>query len=178
MEWVSGDNTTGANYTYSTTLTAGDYTFYIYAYDGTGYNSSGPHSDPTVVSQSYAIGVSQSDAPSLWFNITAVGHHTQEDVNATGQSAGTPALAIENQGNVPINLTINISIALSSGLTLKWDGDNDPSGATEVTTSPVQFQENLAVSSTKNVWLWMDFLNVSPETGERALNITSSSGSW
>ena len=178
MSWVSGSNVTGANYTYTTLLTSGSYSFYIYAYDSNNYNYSGSHNGPEVSSQSYVISVSQSDLPSLWFNITSEGHHTQSDVNATGQTSETPALAIENQGNVPINLTIDIASSLSSGLTLKWDDDNNPTGATEVTTDPVQIQENLAILATKNIWLWMDFLKVGPETGEETLHITSDSGTW
>jgi hypothetical protein len=39
MIWVSGSNSSGALYSYSTTLTSGSYTYRIYGYDGTNYNN-------------------------------------------------------------------------------------------------------------------------------------------
>jgi hypothetical protein len=178
MTWFSGSNTTGAIYIKTTTLTAGSYTYSFYAYDGTDYASNTSNIGPTVNSQSYAISVSQSDTPNLWFNITALGHYNEDNVAASGQSSGTPALAIENQGNVPINLTLKINASLTVGLTLKWDDDNNPSGATTITTGEVSIEVNLAVGTTKQIWLWMDFVNVSPGTGTRTITITSSSGNW
>jgi len=56
MSWVSGNNGTGALYTYSRQLTTSahwNYTFW--AYDGTVYNSSGPQSGPTVAANSAPV---------------------------------------------------------------------------------------------------------------------------
>lgn len=178
MSWISGSNTTGAVYSYNTVLSAGTYNYTFYASDGVDADSSAHQDEPVVSSQSYSIGVTQSDSPDLWFNLTASGHHTEYNVSASGQDSGTPAIAIENQGNVPINLTIKINTSVSVGMTLKWDDDNNPAGATAVTTGEVQIEINLGVSASENIWLWMDFVDMSPETGVRQVTITSSSGSW
>ena len=178
MTWVSGSNTTGAKYTYSTKLIAGSYSYQFWAYDGKDHNHTTSYSNPTVSSQSYSISVTQSDSM-LWFNMTSLGTYgTQANVAASGQSSGTPALAILNQGNVPINLTIRINVSVGAGLSLKWDVDNDPAGATVITTSDNSIQVNLAVGTTKNIWMWMDFTNAGPGSGTRTVTITSNSGSW
>lgn len=176
MTWISGSNTTGAKYEYTTTLTTGSYAYQFWAYDGTGYNSTSSYNNPTVNAQSYAIGVTACNTK-MYFNMSSFGTGgSQSNVAADGQTSVIPALEIENQGNVPINLTINISALPDACLTLKWDADNNPVGATTVTTSYVLIQINLSVSSSKSIWLWMDFVSCPPGTGERTLTITSSSG--
>jgi hypothetical protein len=176
MTWVSGSNISGANYTYSTKLTAGSYSYQFWAYDGISYNHTSSYNNPTVNAQSYSISVTQSDSI-LWFNMTSLGTFgTQANVPASGQSSGNPALAILNQGNVPINLTIKINVSVGSGLSLKWKGDNSSTGATVITTSENIIQVDLAVGTEKDIWLWMDFTNAAPGSGTRAITITSSEG--
>jgi len=189
MNWISGDNTTGAQYSYNTTLTTGgDYNYTFYAYDGILYNSSGPYSNPTVVAQLMSISITQSSAPdaNIWFNISKglIPYYSNEtNINASGQTSETPALAIQNTGNIPVNLTLYVNLSPLEGRTIKWDTDNNPTGATTVTESEVQIAEKLMMSDTKNIWLWMDFNSVTPDppTGEtkgRTITITSSSGYW
>jgi hypothetical protein len=176
MNWVSGSNTTGASYTYSMELTAGSYTYVFIAFDGVYYSNTGLVEKPTVSAQSYSIGVTQSDSV-LWFNMSSWGTYgTQLNCNASGQTPAVPALAILNQGNVPINLTIKINVSVDAGLSLKWDDDNAPGGATVITTSENTIHVNLAVGQTKSIWLWMDFTNAGPGSGIRTITITSSQG--
>jgi hypothetical protein len=171
MTWISGSNTTGAVYSYSTTLTAGSYSYIFYAYDGLSHIGTTTVNNPTVSSQSISITIYQGTTP-VWFNITSPGHYTQANVSGSG-TGGSGTLQIENAGNVPINLTIQSNTSLQTGCTMKWDTDSNPVGAHPITTSPVSFAVAVAASSTKNLWLWMDFYQVSPATGTRHLEIIS-----
>lgn len=179
MTWISGSNTTGALYQYTTTLTTSTgYSSRFYAYDGTDYNSTTADDNPDVEAQSYTLGFGYSSGSStFWCNFTSMGTYgTQYNVSMQGQHDTRPALNITNQGNVPINITIKINTAPGSGLTLKWDDDNDPTGATTMTTDEVLIEINLAVGNTETIWMWMDYLNASPGSGERTLTITSKPG--
>jgi len=176
--YIHGDNATGANYTYNTTLPTGTYTYRFYSYDGISYNHSGPHNGPIVTAQSHALGITQCHHE-IWFNATGLNETgVQNNVSAYGQNNLIPALELQNQGNVPINMTIEINASEAKGITLKWDLDNNPTGSTNITTIPVNFSINLAVNSIENIWMWTDFYQPEPGATERKVNITTNKGSW
>ncbi len=179
MSWLSGANLTGAKYQYSTTLTTGIYTYTFWAYDGVAVNSSGPHNGPTVVAMSFSLMITQSDTAALWFNMTSFGTYgSQADVDASGQTDVIPAIDIENQGNVPVNLTIRINASMPAGLSLKYDEDNNPVGATTITVANNMIEVSLTPGGTEEIWVWMDFVNAPPGTGQCYIVITSFCGDW
>ena len=177
VPWISGSDTTGALYSYNTKLTTvGSYTFQFWGYDGVVYASSTNTSNPTVSAQDLSLSIVQS-AQVLWFNLTSMGTYgSQTNMNATGQTTGTPALQLQNQGNIPLNLTISINSSAAPGMTFKWNTVAAPSTATVATASMYQFKMNLAVSATQNLWLWTDFVNAQPGTGQRYIYINTTQG--
>ncbi len=181
MVYVSGDVTTGALYRNITTLETGsewEYIFWAYNDTNNVRNHTTIVNNPDVSAQSYDINIVQSH-DSMWFNFTNIGGgNSQSDVGALGQTSVTPALTIQNTGNVPIDIDISCDGAFGTGITLKWDEDNNPTGATTITTSPVEFVANLVATDTKNIWLWMDFVSVQGGTGSQTLSIDSRTGSW
>ena len=182
MNYVSGSNTTGALYTYSTTLSAGTYQYTFYAYDGTDTNSSGPHSNPSVSAQdlSFTIYTSSADGNiSFTADVTpGQGLTTCYNISATGQDATTPALKVVNTGNVPLNFTWKLDNALPSGLQLKYNYTNNPPlhNQNTITTTEYQFATSVPVSGDNKTWMWMDFVNVYGGSGQENMTINSTFG--
>jgi hypothetical protein len=183
MSYVSGDNTTGAVYTYSTSLSASSsYNYTFYAYDGTNYNSSGPHDNPDVESQSLSFTITTSSDGDFFFkdwtlDLTGVGLTTQYNVSEDNQTGVLPALNITNTGNVPLNFSINWSSEPGSGIIAKWNTtDNAPIHGTNTVAedpSSTQIITDLQPMSSEEIWLWMDFTNVQAQESSANIQIVS-----
>jgi len=181
--YISGDNTTGAIYQYTTVLTAGEYSYTFYAYDGVGKNYSGVHTGLTVVAQSLSFTITTSSSGNLDFkdwtlSSTGVGQTTEYNVSEDNQTAVVPALNISNTGNVPLNFTMNWTGDPGTGISLKYNTtDNAPNhGVNEIAEDPsyTQIITNLATSTYEQLWLWLDFVSVEEQTNNQDVKITSS----
>ena len=166
MTYISGDNTTGALYSYSTTLSAGVYDYLFYASDGIASTVNDPTDQVTVMGQSISFTVSTAD-PSGQENFTASAIMGAEwNVSASYQTSSIPAIQITNTGNVPINITINLTSMPISNVHIKYNTSSTPPSFTtdpyscdnELTTTPV-YVFTLQPSDTGNIWLWADFEN-------------------
>ncbi|RLJ05176.1 MAG: hypothetical protein DRP18_03685, partial [Candidatus Aenigmatarchaeota archaeon] len=167
MTYVSGDNTTGALYSYSTTLSTGVYDYLFYASDGEASTVNDPTDQVSVEAQSYSFTVSTAD-PSGQENFTASATMSAEwNVDASYQTSSIPAIQITNTGNVPINISINLTTTPISNVHIKYNTSSTPPSFTtdpyscdkELTTTPVQVAEYLQPGDTLNIWLWADFEN-------------------
>jgi len=184
LSWISGDNTTGANYSYSTTLTIGsDYIYQFFAYDGTNYNSTISYDNPDVSAQSLSFSVvTPSTGDYLHFNewtlsITGVGLTTKYNVSEDNQTSETPSFNISNTGNVPLNFSINWSGNPGSGITMKWaTSDIAPNpGVADIAIDPstTQIVTNLLPTESEEIWLWMDFVSVTAQSSSESVKIWS-----
>jgi len=183
MSWVSGSNSTGAVYTYSTTLTAGEYSYTFYAYDGIDYDSSGAHSDPSVTAQdiSFTIETSSETGDFEFINWTitspGAGSTTEYNVSEDNQTDGTSACTITNTGNVPLNFSLMWLTDPGEGITLKYSLTNTAPnpGVNSIAVSPSETQiiTDLATSSSQDVWLWIDFVSVSSQEDDADVRFTS-----
>ena len=110
-------------------------------------------------------------------SLTGVGLTTEYNVSEDNQTAVTPALNITNTGSVAINITFNWSASPGSGITMKYNSsDNAPNPSENnilVTPSSTQIVTNLATTSTANIWLWMDFVNVGAGSSNEDMTLTS-----
>jgi len=184
MSYISGDNTTGALYSYSTTLPAGTYDYLFYANDGTYSTVNDPTDQVTVEAQSYSFTVSTAD-PSGQENFTASATMGAEwNVSASYQTSSIPAIQITNTGNVPINISINLTSAPISNVHIKYNTSSTPPSFTqnpyycdkELTTTPVTVL-TIEVGGTGDIWLWADFENkTNPGSYTTKLYIASSFG--
>jgi len=181
MSWISGDNATGAIYSYNTQLTTGSYTYNFYAYDGTNYNSSGPHSNPTVEAQSYSFSVTTASVGinfTCWtLSISGVGLTTEYNVSEDNQTALIPAINISNTGNVPLNFSINWTGNPGSGITMKYNFSESapyPSINTiAVDPSSTKIITNLLPNSYEEIWLWLDFVSVTAQSSSQDVKLWS-----
>ena len=183
MSYLSGDNTSDAEYTYSSTLTAGSYTVYFYGYDGTYYNKSGPHSNPSVSSQTISFTISTSsltgDLEFMNWTLTGwgVGYTTEYNVSEDNQTAVVSAVEITNTGNVPINISMKWLTNPGSGITMKYaESDTAPNpGISSIAVDPSETDiiTNLAPSDSKKIWLWMDFVSVEAQDNNADVRFTS-----
>lgn len=73
------------------------------------------------------------------------------------QTDGQPILTVTNNGNVNSNVSLWINTTLETGFELFYDTDNNPSGATDITTTRVLVVEALAPSASQQIWLWTNF---------------------
>ena len=184
MTYISGDNTTGALYSYSTTLPAGTYDYLFYANDGTYSTVNNPTDQVTVEAQSYSFTVSTAD-PSGQENFTASATMGAEwNVSASYQTSSIPAIQITNTGNVPINISINLTSTPISNVHIKYNTSSTPPSFTqnpyycdkELTTTPVTVL-TIEVGGTGDIWLWADFENkTNPGSYTTKLYIASSFG--
>ena len=167
MTYISGDNTTGALYSYSTTLSAGVYDYLFYASDGIASTVNDPTDQVTVMGQSISFTVSTAD-PSGQENFTASAIMGAEwNVSASCQTSSIPAIQITNTGNVPINISINLTTTPISNVHIKYNTSSTPPSFTtdpyscdkELTTTPVQVGSYIQPGDTLNIWLWADFEN-------------------
>ena len=183
MTYITGDNTTGANYSYSTTLTAGEYNYTFYASDGTDTNSSGPHEGLTVVSQSYSFTVETTSNGNFDFKdwtlgYTGVGKTTEYNVSEDNQTSENGALTITNTGNIPLNFTMNWTSTPGTGITMKYNTEDTAPNPTvnsiAVDPETTQIITNLATSTAEELWIWIDFINVGAQTSSGTIKLTSS----
>ena len=134
---------------------------------------------PSSVSHSigYAGSCGSSDFAFLESDGTKDG--TQTEINVTQgdgtecQNGSTSAITITNNGNDYINITLNFTSALPSGVTVKasnssngyestcslTEADIPVSGQCKIVNNTVDalLSYNLTASSTEDVWLWADF---------------------
>jgi len=136
-----------------------DMIFYLYTTDE---QSSPPDTSFTV---SLPVGYTE-----MFFNSSI---KTQSDINASGQNLTTAFIRITNTGNVAQNFTWTLNASSPTNATLKVKTDNSSSGATNITTTPVQIITSLATSSYADVWHWVDYLNAAPMTIQRILTMDS-----
>lgn len=165
MTYISGSYTNGALYSYSTTLPSGTYNYLFYASDGTDSVVNDPTDQVNVEAQSYSFTVSTAD-PSGQETFTASAAMGAEwNVSASYQTSSLPAIQITNTGNVPINISINLTTSPISNVHIKYNTSSSPPSFTinpyqcdkELTTTPVQVISYLQPSSTLDIWLWADF---------------------
>jgi len=182
LSYISGDNTTGALYSYSCKLSAGEYNYQFWAYDGINYNHTSQYSGPSVEAQDLSFTIYTSSGGN-YINFTAQvtpgqGLTTCYNVSAEGQDDTTPALKVENTGNVPLNFTWRLTADLPSGITLKYNYSNNPPNPGEnlITTSEYQFATSVPVGGSNSTWMWMDFVEVYGGSGERTLQVNSTLG--
>ena len=186
--YISGTNSTGAIYSYSTLLTAGSYNYTFYAYDGTDYNSSGPHNNPVVNAQSYSFTVATASISGDFefkdWTITSPGFigskTTEYNVSEDNQNATISAFNISNTGNVPINVTAKwLSDPGNPGadITIKYaESDSAPNPGVNtfaIDPSETQIIINLGPSDYKNIWLWLDFVDVEAQSDNTDIRFTS-----
>ena len=182
MSYISGDNTTGALYSYSTTLPAGTYDYLFYASDGVDSTVNDPTDTVSVEAQDLSFTIYTSSGDS-YINFTAdvtpgQGLTTCYNVSAEGQDDTTPALKVVNTGNVPLNFTWHLLNDLPSGITLKYNYVNTPPNPGEnlITTTEYQFATSVPVGGSNSTWMWMDFVNVQAGTGQETLQVNSTLG--
>jgi len=184
MTYISGDYVTGALYSYSTTLSVGVYDYLFYASDGIASTVNDPTDQVSVEAQSYSFTVSTAD-PSGQENFTASATMGAEwNVSASYQTSSIPAIQITNTGNVPINISINLTSTPISNVHIKYNTSSTPPSFTqnpyycdkELTTTPVTVL-TIEVGGTGDIWLWADFENkTNPGSYTTKLYITSSFG--
>jgi len=164
MTYISGDNTTGALYSYNTTLSAGIYDYLFYASDGKASTVNDPTDQVSVEAQSISFTVSTAD-PSGQENFTASATMGAEwNVSASYQTSSIPAIQITNTGNVPINISINLTSTPISNVHIKYNTSSTPPSFStdpyscdkELTTTPV-YVFTLQPGDTGDIWLWADF---------------------
>ena len=106
-----------------------------------------------------------------FFNLTGVaGASTQTNYAPEGQSSEQEFYNITNTGNVNLDVKTKIDATFSNSI-LKYDTDNNPTGATEITTSFVTIQSGLQPNNSVNVWLWMDFNHTAAQDTNKTLEI-------
>ena len=181
MTWISGDNTTGAIYSYSTTLTTGSsYVYTFYAYDGTSYNSSGPHSGPTVSAQSIAVSITTASNGGINFtewllDETGVGLTYKANVPEDNQSDELPAINITNTGNVPLTIYLNWTSNPGSGILAKWNTSNNTPAWDEnvIAIDPLYstLSSELTPLDSLPIWVWMNFTAVPAQSVQLDLSI-------
>ncbi|RLG24313.1 hypothetical protein DRN85_07840, partial [Methanosarcinales archaeon] len=98
------------------------------------------------------------------------GPSTQLNVTPDGQNSTIPFYNVTNTGNVSLDVRLALNQTVS-GITLKADTDNTPTGAQEVNTTLSTIYENLAPDNSVNIWLWSDFDRPSPQTINKTLEI-------
>jgi len=182
LSYVSGDNTTGALYSYNCKLTAGSYTHQFHAHDGTNYNSTSIYSEPTVEAQSLSFTITTSD-PSGQLNFTAEvtpgsGYTTSWNRSASYQTDVLPAINLTNTGNIPLNFSWWLENALPTYLQLKYNTTSTPPdhNVNVITTTSEQIATNVPVNGVVSFWLWMDFTDAPAGTGDENLVIESTPG--
>ncbi|MEM3556130.1 MAG: hypothetical protein QXF56_05410 [Candidatus Micrarchaeia archaeon] len=110
------------------------------------------------------------------FNLT--GGNTASNVvpcialTLTCQEDGIPIFQFINTGTATLDWYIYLDTALPASITLKGDTDNNPSGATQITTSGWLVASGIAPTGSKDVWLWTDFngASVSDATSRYLIN--------
>lgn len=106
-----------------------------------------------------------------FFNLTGVSAaSTQTNYAPEGQSDSVPFYNITNTGNVNLDTRLKINTTWSN-VVLKYDTDNNPTGATTITTSFVTIQSDLEPSNSVDVWMWMDFDHTAAQDTEKTLEI-------
>ncbi len=108
---------------------------------------------------------------SIWFNATS---KTQSNVNGTGQNSTVPLIQITNSGNVALDFFWALNTSTPAGVTLKADTDNDPTGATNITTTATKIVSALGAGNSQNIWHWADFSNAAPMSAARTLSVNTS----
>ncbi|MCX6777169.1 MAG: hypothetical protein NTY73_04360, partial [Candidatus Micrarchaeota archaeon] len=99
------------------------------------------------------------------FNLT--GGNTASNIDpclagtATCQTSGTPIFVFTNTGTVTLNWYVYLDTALPASMTLKGDTDNNPVGATTITTAGWPVASSIAPTGSQNAWLWADFSGAS-----------------
>jgi hypothetical protein len=102
-----------------------------------------------------------SATSNMEFNLT--GGNTASNVNpcvtggGTCQSSGTPIFVFTNTGTALLNWYTYLDTNMPTSMTLKGKTDNNPAGATTITTSGWLVASSIAASSSQNAWLWTDF---------------------
>lgn len=180
MIWVSGANDTGALYSYNTQLTAGSYTYYMWACDGNGGYDDATAVEPSVSAQSLSFTVTKSSPSSDQFDFkdwSPIGM-SNYNVSEDNQTAVLSAVNITNTGNVPLNFSINWIASPGAGVSMKWGevfASPPNPGVNILLVSPAEewFISNLAPTDYIEIFLWMDFVSVGAGSGSQDVTITS-----
>ena len=165
--------------------TADTYAYKLFSTLGINYaNLSASNANgSTLNSVNWTIAV-EAPPPDTSFTITLPSGQTQAffnatsksstNVNASGQNATVGFLYVTNTGNVALDFYSIVTSAQPTGVILKSDIDNNPTGATTITTSLTQVISALGTSNSQYVWLWVDYSNALPMTEQRTLSVNSS----
>jgi len=94
---------------------------------------------------------------------------TVSNLNADGQNSTNGVLYITNTGDVGIDIFLKMN-STESGFVLFGDTDNDESGATTINETSLLLKDNLASSSSQNIWLWLNWTDKTPQTISKLLN--------
>ena len=158
MTFISGDYTSGASYSYSTTLSTGTYDYLFYASDGTDSVTNNPSSTVTVEEQSIDISVvptsydwgflesnSVQNTSGGYFNITNTGNVnvdiTIRGTNATNATGVTKWILVESSS--PGNNQFSLQYSTDQGST--WDFFNWSDNPVEVIYTNLAPQSSLYV---------------------------------
>ena len=170
----------GLVYQYSTTLTAGSYTYTFHANNSISYNSSGPHSGPTVSAQSIAVSITTASNGGINFtewllDETGVGLTYKANVSEDNQSDVLPAINITNTGNVPLTIYLNWTSNPGSGILAKWNTSNNTPAWDEnvIAIDPLYstLSSELAPLESLPIWVWMNFTAVPAQSVQLDLSI-------
>ena len=99
--------------------------------------------------------------------------NTISNLECTGQTSGTSFWTITNDGDVSMDINISMNQTLPGTISFKLDTDNDPTGATTITTTSQLLCSSVAVSSSCTLWGWADYNVAVAQTAERALLLNS-----
>ncbi len=105
------------------------------------------------------------------FNLT--GGNTASNVapciaaTSTCQTSGTPIFVFTNTGTATLSWYVYLDTNMPASMTLKGKTNNDPAGATTITTTGWLVASSIAPSNSQNAWLWTDF------TGAKVSDATS-----
>ncbi|MBN1385666.1 hypothetical protein JW968_01670 [Candidatus Woesearchaeota archaeon] len=109
----------------------------------------------------------------MFFNAT--GYNSPNTVPCVGESTDCqndtlPFFQFQNTGSIALNWSLYLNASMPANIVLKGDTDNDPTGATTITTTPWITYSNIATSETRDVWMWVDFNGVTvSDTTNRTL---------
>jgi hypothetical protein len=100
---------------------------------------------------------------------------SHQDLPPQNQTDSVPFLNITNQGNVNLDIYLNMNVSLPTNIEMKADTDNNPSGATEINTTLQIIKSALTPDSSQGIWFWSYLSKPTPQTSERELNVSVSS---
>ena len=99
--------------------------------------------------------------------------NTISDLKCTGQTSGTSFWTITNDGDISMDINISINQTLPGTISFKLDTDNDPSGATTITTASQLLCSSIPTSSSCTLWGWADYVAATAQTTDRDMLINA-----